>query len=146
MFQLLILLSFYHWNWKPTLRPIPTTKKVQNNALHNVAVIILLTFLTKLVRGLKILLFWLLVSGLKILLFWLLVSGPEQLSPYSDLLQAGRCGDRIPVGAIFSAPVQIGRGPHPASWSTGTWSFPGVMRQERDVNQPPNLAPRLKKK
>jgi hypothetical protein len=35
-------------------------------------------------------------------------------------------GDRIPVGAIFSAPVQTGPGAHPASCTMGTGSFPGV--------------------
>ena len=32
-----------------------------------------------------------------------------------DSLRAGRSGDRIPVGARFSAPVQTGIGAHPAS-------------------------------
>ena len=31
----------------------------------------------------------------------------------SDLLRAGRSGDRIPVGARFSTPVQVGPGPPP---------------------------------
>ena len=39
---------------------------------------------------------------------------------------AKRSGDRIPVGARFSAPVQTGRGAHPASCTMGTGSFPGV--------------------
>jgi len=52
--------------------------------------------------------------------------GAGQLSQYSDWLQAGRSGDRIPVGARFSAPVQTGRGAHPASCTMGTGSFPGV--------------------
>ena len=39
---------------------------------------------------------------------------------------SGRSGDRIPVGAIFSAPVQLGPGAHPASCTMGTGSFPGV--------------------
>jgi hypothetical protein len=49
-----------------------------------------------------------------------------QLSRYSDWLRAGRSGDRIPVGVRFSAPVRTGPGPHPASCTMGTGSFPGV--------------------
>ena len=41
-------------------------------------------------------------------------------------LRAGRSGDRIPVRARFSAPVQTGPGAHPASCTMGTGSFPGV--------------------
>ena len=40
-------------------------------------------------------------------------------------LRAGRSGDRMPVGARFSAPVQTGPGAHPASYTIGTGSFPG---------------------
>ena len=45
---------------------------------------------------------------------------------YSDWLRAGRSGDRIPVGARFSAPVQTGPGTHPAFCIMGTGSFLGV--------------------
>ena len=42
-------------------------------------------------------------------------------------IATGRSGHRNLVGAKFSAPVQTGPGPHPASSCTmGTWSFPGV--------------------
>ena len=48
-----------------------------------------------------------------------------QRSRYSDWLQAGQSGDRIPVGARFPAPVQTGPGAHPASCTMGTGSLPG---------------------
>ena len=40
-------------------------------------------------------------------------------------------------GARFSAPVQTGPGAHPASYTMGTGSFPGVKRPGRDVDHPP---------
>ena len=51
----------------------------------------------------------------------------RQLSRYSDSLQAGQFGDRMPVvggGARFPAPVQTGPGAHPASYTMDTGSFP----------------------
>jgi hypothetical protein len=36
-------------------------------------------------------------------------------------------------------------GAHQASFTVGTWSFPGVKRPGRGVGHPPHLAPRLKK-
>ena len=53
------------------------------------------------------------------------LGGPGWFSRYSDSLRAGRSGDRIPVVARFSAPVQTGPGTHPASYTMGTGSFPG---------------------
>ena len=47
-------------------------------------------------------------------------------------------------GAKFSATVQTGPGAHPASYTMGTGSFPGVKRPGRGVDDPPHLAPRLK--
>jgi hypothetical protein len=41
------------------------------------------------------------------------------------LLRAGRYGDRIPLGAILSALIQIGSEAHPAFSARDTWSFPG---------------------
>ena len=58
-------------------------------------------------------------------------------SRYSDSLWAGRSGDRIPVGARFSAPVQTGRGAHPASCTMGTGSFQGVNRPGPGADHPP---------
>jgi len=40
-------------------------------------------------------------------------------------------------GARFSASVQTGRGAHPASYTMGTGSFPGVKRPGRDVDHTP---------
>ena len=55
-------------------------------------------------------------------------AGAGYLSQYNDWLRAGRSGDRIPVGARFSAPVHTGPGAHPAFCTMGTGSFPRVKR------------------
>ena len=47
--------------------------------------------------------------------------------------------------ARFSAPVQPVPGAHPASYTMGTASFPGVKRLGRGVDQSPTLPPRLRK-
>ena len=46
-------------------------------------------------------------------------------------------GDRIPVGARFSAPVQTGPGAHPASCTICTGSFPEV-KSGQDVTLTPH--------
>ena len=68
-----------------------------------------------------------------------------QLSRHSDWLRAGRSGDRIPVAAKFSAPVQTGPGAHPASCTMGTGSFSGV-KSGRGVTRTPHplLVPLVK--
>jgi hypothetical protein len=40
-------------------------------------------------------------------------------------------------GARFSAPVQTNPDAHPASYSVGTGSFPGVKRPGRGIGHPP---------
>ena len=44
----------------------------------------------------------------------------------SNSLRAGQSGYQIPLEAKFSTPVQTGPGGHPASYTMGTGSFPGV--------------------
>ena len=49
-------------------------------------------------------------------------------------------------GARFSAPVQTGPGAHPASYTMGTKSFPGVKRPGRGVNHSPPSSAEVKEK
>ena len=65
---------------------------------------------------------------------------------YSDWLRFGRSGDRIQVGARFSAPVQTGPGAHPASCTMSIGSFPGVKRPRRGVNHPSPSTAKVKEK
>ena len=62
---------------------------------------------------------------------------PTFVGRCSDLLRAGRSGDRIPAEARFSAPLQTGHGAHPASCTMRTASSPGVNRPGRGVFHPP---------
>ena len=50
------------------------------------------------------------------------------------------------MGARFSAPVQTGSGAHPASYTMGTVSFPGVKRPGRGVDHPPPPSTEVKKR
>jgi hypothetical protein len=82
--------------------------------------------------------------------FWKMHSCATELhlkhSQYSDSLQAGRSGDRIPVRVTFSAPVQISPGAHAASYKMGTGSVPGVKWLGHGITtHAPHLVLRLKK-
>jgi hypothetical protein len=61
-------------------------------------------------------------------------------------LRDGRSGDRIPVGARISAPVQTGPGAYPASYTTGAGSLPGVKRPGRGVDHPPTSSAEVKER
>ena len=52
--------------------------------------------------------------------FSLQIDGPAYRRPYSDLLQAGRCGVQIPMRVRFSELVDTCPGAHPASSTMGT--------------------------
>jgi hypothetical protein len=65
----------------------------------------------------------------------------------NDSLQAGRFGDRIPVGgARFSAPVQTGPAANPVSCTIGTVSFAGVRRPGCGVDHPPPSSAEVKER
>jgi hypothetical protein len=51
-----------------------------------------------------------------------------------------------PDGARFSAPVQNGPGAHPASYTMGTGSFPGIKRPGRGVDHPPASSVEVKER
>jgi len=64
----------------------------------------------------------------------------------ADWLRAGRSGDRIPVGARFSAPVLTGPGGPPSLLYNGYRLFPGGKeRPARDADFSPLLVPWLRK-
>jgi hypothetical protein len=67
-------------------------------------------------------------------------------SRYSDSLRAGRSGDRVPVGARFSAPVQTGPGTYPASCTMGTGSFPEVKQPGLGVDHPPPSSTKVRER
>jgi hypothetical protein len=71
--------------------------------------------------------------------------GPGSSVSTATELRDGRSGDRIPVGARFSAPVQVGPGVHQASCTMGTGSLLGV-KSGRGVTLIPHplLVPRSK--
>ena len=73
-------------------------------------------------------------------------SEPWYLSRYSDSLWAGRSGERIPVGARYSAPVQNGSGAYPASYTMGTGSFPGMKRPGCGVDHLPSSSAEVKER
>jgi len=68
------------------------------------------------------------------------------LSNDSGSLRAGRSGDRIPMEERLFAPVQTGPGAHPAFYTMGTGSSPGVKRPGRGVEYPPLSSTEVKER
>ena len=67
---------------------------------------------------------------------------PEWMARYSDLLRAGRSGDRIPEGGEnFRTLPDRPWGPRSSLLYNGSGSFPGVKRPGRGVDRPPYLVP-----
>jgi len=60
-------------------------------------------------------------------------------------LRAGRSEVRISLGVRFSVTVQTDPGAHPASYTVGAVSFPGVKRSGRGIDHPPPSSARSKK-
>jgi len=52
----------------------------------------------------------------------------------------------MPVGARFAAPIQTGPGAHPASYTMGPGSFPGVKRPGRGDDHPPISSAEVKER
>ena len=64
----------------------------------------------------------------------------------SDTPRGGRSGNRFPVGARFSVPVQTDSGAYPASCTMGTESlYWGQTCRNVALTNYPHLTPRLKK-
>jgi len=74
-------------------------------------------------------------------------SGSQTAIPRPSIPQPSQYIDQaIPAGlnARFSTPVQTGPGAHPASYKTGTGSFPGVKRPGRGVDHPSPISIEVK--
>jgi hypothetical protein len=63
-----------------------------------------------------------------------------------DSLRAGRSRDQILIGARFPAPVKTGPETHPASYTMGTGSFPGVKWPGHGVDHPPPSSAEVKER
>ena len=62
-------------------------------------------------------------------------------------VRAGRSGDRITVvGRDFPHPSRSVLGAHPASYTMGTGSYPGVKRPGRGADYPPTSSAEVKQR
>jgi len=66
---------------------------------------------------------------------------------HNQLMRCAWSGDRIPVGGPrFSAPVKTGPEAHPASYTLGVGSFPGIKRPGCGVDHPPPSSAEVKER
>jgi len=72
--------------------------------------------------------------------------GRDSVVGIATTLRAGQSGKRILVWVRFSSPVQNGHGFHPASYTMGTKSSPGVKRPGRSVDHPPSSSVEVKER
>jgi hypothetical protein len=69
---------------------------------------------------------------------------PGDIRRYSETLRAGRSGDRLPVGSIYSTRDQTSPEAYPASYTMGTGTFLGSQQSGRGVKNPPQLSAEVK--
>jgi hypothetical protein len=67
--------------------------------------------------------------------------GPSNVVGVTTELRVGRSGDRTPMEAGFSAPVQTDPGAHPASCTMGNESFPEGVESGRNLTLNPHSFP-----
>ena len=63
----------------------------------------------------------------------------------SDLLRTGHFGDRFPVGARYSVPIQTGR-THPATYTMGTQSILQTRQPQQGTDHPPPSSTKVKER
>jgi hypothetical protein len=80
--------------------------------------------------------------------FWNIVDtarGSGQRS-HNDSLRAGRFRESNPGRARFSTPIQTSSRAHPAFYTMGKGSFPGVKPPGRGVKHPPTYSAKVKER
>ena len=82
----------------------------------------------------------------QILIYSVLIEFFYRTATDCDSLPAGRSGDRVPVRQRYSTPVQTCPEAHPASYTMGTGSLPGVKRPGRGVDHPPTYSSEVKER
>jgi len=130
---------FWRWRQCLILRIQHTSASLQGDSYQMAIIFLVEKFLTKCYGTTKILM--LLCLSYKLVYLLILIMCQD-----NDSQRAGRSGYRIPVGPRFSAPVQTGLWPHPATYTIGTGSFPGVKQPKRGVGHPPPFSAEVKER